>query len=615
MKFRLPIPFLRGLPLFSILLLCVVVLGPVVNYGYIYYDDDKHVIENPLVRDLTGPGIVRMFTRFSVSSYYPVRLLSLALDYRFGGTDPRGYHLTNLLLHFFNIALLYYLSLRLFRRKNPAPHAYGPTVGAFVTAVLFAIHPVVVEPVTWISGREELLMTCFALVAFHAYLSSLDSTVSPRRRAMLYAAVLLCGTAACMSNVLGALLPFLFLAHGVCLGGEKRRVKDTLVRTALLWPVAAAAIWLKLLDPAVAHVDVAGITAQDMPNALRIQTVLHVYAQNLQTLFFPHNLLTPYLNVVPRGWSQPSVLFGLAAVILTGGLIVAMRGHRTVLFGLLWFLVALAPSSSVVPHHLLRADRFLYLPLAGLALALGRAAAQLRRSRTRPLVWLAVIVLLPALTTQAIRQRRHWRNSSDLWAYILAVDPSHYIAHTQLATELLDAGRQEEALHHLQTALRDKPDYGKAHYNLGCVLAARGHLDDAIRHYSEALRTHPHDPDFHNNLGIAFSRRGDHADALRHYSDAIRLDPNHPDAYVNLGADLIMRGRYEEALEPAQRSIALTPDSPSAHLNLAAALERLGRREEALAHLSIVLDLTPQDIGAQESYNRILSVGGRGRGR
>ena len=586
---------------------------PAVRYEFTHYDDLDQLTKNPTVQALSLSNLARMFTSRSLTSYYPIRVLSLAIDHALWGMRPGGYHLTNVLIHTLSVVLVFALVLRLATRLHMPDHdpARVWVPAACAGAALFAVHPVVVEQVVWIAGREELLAGLFMLLC----LLSFDRALAGARW-MFVPAGLFAG-AACLSNVLGAVIAPVAAAYAFCArpahGGRTHRLGPALASSWFFWTLAALTIATKLLTDTVwlpPHVFKAQVR---LSLSERIRTIFDVYARNLGTLVWPRHLYTPYANDIPERWLEPRVLLGAIAVVLTPVGLWFARRRRAVLFGGLWFLAALAPSAQLVPHHIFRADRFLYLPLIGLAVAggagLARVPADARRLRPG-LLTLACLVLAACVARTALRLPL-WRNGLTLFSHAFQANPDSPTVRANLGTALARAGRHEEARRHFYEAARLDPANPEAHFNLANALRRLGRLDEAVQHYSVAVFLAPTDTEMHTNLGVALSAAGKMNEAIFHYSRALRLAPENHHARVNLGAALGSQGKAQEALRHLSTVVRAAPYRADARINLGITLLAIGDVDAAVEQFRKAVRLQPH----AEKPKRLLDAAQAARAR
>lgn len=555
-----------------------VVFSPMLAFEFVDFDVRQQITENPHIQGLTAENLKHIFTSRSANSYYPIRALSYAIDYELWGLNAGGFKLTNALAHLGNVILVFWLILRLYQRSAPAdgrPMGWWEVAVAAFSAGVFAVHPVVVEPVVWVPGREELLMTLGALGCMHFYLGArrLEEDGGKARATLAcYGGATLCCAVACLSNAVGAVIPLLILAWDL-LTMAKPRARRILYGTAPLWAISAATIVLKRLGPA--------------PDAVVLCTpfsgewamvILRTYLMNLKTLVWPTDLSLAYVLVTPASFLAREVILGGMAVALTGLALWKLRHRRLALFGLLWFCLALGPTSQILPHHVHRADRFLYLPLVGLvvALAIGlrslanaidghsqegvedmrgrRAESKGPRVAGMTAIGLLVLAILAALSAGQVQT---WRTSLSAWQQSLKVDWDNSIAHGALADKLAAIGRFEQAIAHYHIAMALNPENTDTLNNFALALAA----DDnpRFRDYDLAIRLAKRGYDLakrdkprlrrtvaivYNNLAVSLAADGQYDRAVETWKKAIQADPDYEAPRFNL--DLLRKTRLKE---------------------------------------------------------------------
>ncbi len=586
--------------------------------------------------------------------------MSYAIDYQVWGLNPFGFKLTNGLIHLANVMLLFALLLRLLacmdsRRndfrgvscdKSGATREERSTRGdlsgrdffigclrtniprrdvlvAAMATCVFGIHPAIVEPVCWIPGREELLMTLGALGSVHCHLTARRMEDCGCRCLWILAfhgaTAALC-LAACLSNIVGAVIPGLILASDL-LVQCRIRWRRIIAGTVVLWAIGLTTIAVKmsgyLAHPGVQQADVlaatiAGLDLGDNPGPYdpgvldieRLKLVLRVYWLNLKTLAWPNDLTLAYLPARPAGFLHPEVLLGALAVVVTFVALWAARKRRLCLFGLIWFLLALGPVSQVAPHHIIRADRHLYLPLVGLSIVLAMVLRQLTSALRRPAVkWFALVIgalSLLLVATAASRQVQTWRDNRSVWEHGISVLPNSPVAHRALADTLLKEKDFGGAFFHFHAALKaDVFDPTNAS-RYARALATCDDLDR--RDYNLALDlgewasqlTRGRDPEVsrdlamvHNNYAEALRQQGDLQAAITRYRQAIEADPSYAAPIFNLA--LLLATCSDEGLRDVEESVRLaergmeTLDEPDVNnlMIMATAYAAAGRRSQA----------------------------------
>ncbi len=592
-------PVRRPILLGMIALACLVgvVFFPILGFEFVDYDVREQVVDYPYIQGLTAENLKHILTTRHVRSYYPFRTLSYAIDYEIWGLSAGGFKLTNALIHLANVLLVFWLILRLYRRRTAAggrPMVGWVVLAAVFSAGVFAVHPVVVEPVAWVAGREELLMTLGALGCIHFHLGArrLEEDRSKAGRTLAcYAGAAFCCAAACLSNAMAAVIPLLIVAWDV-LTLAKPKSKRIFCGTAALWVISMTTIVIKTSGYHPDTTVMAGpFTGQ------WAMVVLRTYFLNLKTLAWPTHLSLAYLAVMPSSPLEPEVILGGLAVVLTGVVLWKLRGRKLVLFGLLWFCLALGPSSQLIPHHVHRADRFLYLPLAGLVVALamslrpladalmeacvvnarkgfqgkpsfsGDNARQVRisyagvnkgRAVAGMVAAIAVMILL-SLVALSARQVRTWRNSLSVWQQCLRVDGNNPAGHAGLAENLAAVKGFQYAIPHFRAALRLNPNDTTTLNNFALYLAA----DD-----NEQLRDYP--------LAIRLAKRG--CELAK--EDKSRLRHTLAIAHTNFAVSLAAEGQFGRAIDHCRKAIQADPHYDKPRFNLSLLLAR--RAEENL---------------------------------
>ncbi len=594
-------------------LVCAVFF-PIVGFEFIDLDVDDQVVENPHIRGLSGENLKQILTSRCSRSYYPVRALTFAVDYQIWGLNPGGFKLTNGLIHLANVLLVFWLLLRLLRRPAAAgkpPETGWDTCVAAFSAGVFAVHPVVVEPVTWVAGREELLMTLGALgcIHFHVTARRLGEAAGSRRRAVAcHACAAFCCAAACLSNAVAAVIPLLITAWDVLML-RRPKLWRIVCGTAALWAIGMATVVLKKLGE--------GSNLADQPGAFsaeRLMLVLNVYWLNLKTLVCPKDLALTYERIMPESFFETEVVLGGMAIGLTCLVFCILRRRNLVFFGLLWFCMALAPASQIMPHHVRRADRFLYLPLAGLMVAIAISLRPLRnalKGRAAVAGVIATGVLgLVLLDFQAAEQVQTWRTRRSLWEYCLSVVPRNYLAHRALADNLAYAGRFDQALEHYRIALWLHPDSIETLNNFALHLAG-GH-NEALRDYQLAIELAERGCELtewkdqkllhtlamaYNNFAVELEHGGEFRRAIGYYNKSRKVEPGYKDPVFNLALLLATcrhhkLRRADEAVRLAEQACEMVEYSDANGLwILAKAYAEVGRPDMAVTTIQKAIGL------------------------
>ena len=608
----------------------LVVYAPVRHYDFVAYDDPQYVSENVQVLEgLSWNGVRWALTTREVSNWHPLTWLSLMLDVELFGVDAGALHVTSVIFHSLNSILLFGLLRRL-------TGAMGKS--AFVAA-LFAIHPMHVESVAWISERKDVLSTLFLILTIWAYASYVQ-----RRCLLRYGVTALLMAMGLMTKPMLVTLPFALLLLDYWPLGRlslptsrpagSKAGSSPLPRSVgfLLWekvPLFALAGASSLVTFLVQRQGGAVSGLDALPLSLRLENALVTCVVYVGKMLWPARLAAfyPYPRAVPGWWVAG------AALVLFGATVLVVRGARRYPYlpvGWLWYLGTLVPVIGLVQVGMQsRADRYTYVPLVGLFILAAWAIPDLvgpSRARQLALRFAALVVILSSVMV-ARGQVATWSSSRALWTHALEVTTENWPVHRSLAAVLADDGRLDEAIVHFNESLRLRPDFAESHMGLGAALAdqgkieeavphyrealrlkrslkeahnnlanalwSQGKLEEAISHYSEALRLDPAYAEAHNGLGAALDDQGKVEEAIAHYTDALRLKPNNAEAYNNLGAAFAKQGKIDEALREFERALRINPGRADVHYNMAVMLERKGETTEAIQHLETALNVNP----------------------
>jgi protein O-mannosyl-transferase len=657
------------------------VYWPVRQFEFLNYDDMDGIARNPVIRaGLSWPGVAWAFQNWHLGNWQPLTSLSHMLDCQLFGLRPGPPHLVNLSLHLANTILLFLLLQRITRARWRS---------AFVAA-LFALHPLHVESVAWVTERKDVLSTFFFLLTLLAYaryvevrslkskVLSLESKVGGASHTLhasrftfhpsrFYILSLLFFALGLMSKPMLVTLPFVLLLLDYW---PLNRIAECGVRNAE-FPDASApalslrphsgfrirysALALEKLPFVALSVAMSWITliAQQRSGAVAELSVLPLDARvanafvscvrYIQKMLWPQGLIAYY----PRVLSWPAWKVGGAAmlVIVVTFLAIRLARRRPYLpFGWFWFLGTLVPVIGLVQVGMqAMADRYTYIPLIGLFVAVAWGLADLWAEKHLPRLGLGLAAgaaLVGCLVMTRV-QVQHWRNSVTLFRHALAVLPGVPLALNNLGSGLYDRGRFEEAVPPLQEALRLKPGYVDAHnnlgltfwhlgrdqlaidsftavlnqgpdvkayYNLGVVLFNQGKLDQAKECFAAVLRLQPDSAEAHNNLGNVLGSQGKMDEAGEQFAAAVRAAPDLVEAQCNLGRYFTDKGAPEKAIECYTAALRLKTDYSEARSGLAKVLEQVGKLPEAAGHYTEAIRLQPN---LAEAHNNLSNIAAR----
>jgi len=632
-----PRPPLYARPWFISLLLATVtflVFRQVTTFPFVEFDDQDYVVANARVQGgLSAENVVWAFGASYASNWHPITWISHMLDVELFGTEAAGPHLVNLLLHLGNTLLLF-----AFWRQ-----ATGALWRSAFVAALFALHPLHVESVAWISERKDVLSTFFALLTLLAYVrytrailavettgteppqdpqttgtagKPVEDAASPARPARFHYALAVGWFAlGLMSKPMLVSLPLLLLLLDYW---PLHRFAPQSAREA--WMGAWALIREKIPFFGFSAAScLLTVIAQDQGGAVRslarfslnarFGNALVAYARYLGKTLWPAQLSLLYPH--PGHWPVASVF--LASLLLAGLCLLAWRARRRfpyALTGWYWFFISLVPVIGLIQvGEQSMADRYMYLPSIGLFAAAAWGGAEvlagfgIGRAGAVAVAGLA----LAACTVRTMGQLPCWRDTESLYRHALAVTGNNpgiqrFLAfhYYNLGNAAKEAGHLEEAIANYHRSMELDPQSSLAHNNLGMALQNAGRLQEAIPEYFRAIELSPTNANARNNIGVALAAAGNLDEAIRQFSESVRLVPNNPGAHNNLGALLFRQGKFAEAVTEYAAAARLAPGNPAVHDNLGDALARLGRTEEATACYRRALQLDPNDPVARK---------------
>jgi protein O-mannosyl-transferase len=561
----------------ALVLVTIALYWPATSHDFVSYDDNVYVTSNVHVQaGLTWESLKWAFGKpeDSLGYWHPLTLLSHMADCELFGLNPWGHHLTSVLLHALNAALVFVLLQQL----------TGAKLRSLFVAALFSVHPLRVESVVWVAERKDLLSGFFGLLAlaFYARYARKPATaehpkpaarevsaLNPRPAAFDYVLALLFFALGLMSKPMLVTWPFLMLLLDYW---PLERFEP-----GRAWRLVTEKIPFFALT---ALTTVAAFVTQERAGALGLNESLTLgarggnalisYCRYLMKMCWPADLAVFYPH--PGQWPTKTVLLAGGLILgISVVLFVERRRYPFLLTGWLWFCGTLGPVIGLVQvGEFAMADRFTYIPSLGVLILTIWGAYELARRRRHCVIalsaaGLAGIVLCIVLTQ---RQLKHWENTEALFRHALEVTENNHVAHVGLGTELLRQDKIEQAITQYMQVIHLKPDYALAHNNLGFALLRKGQIQEAITQYQEAIRLKPDYPLARNNLGNALYRQGRDDEAISQYQEAIRLKPDYADAHNDLGLALYRKGRSGEAISQFRETLRLKPAHAAARKNL-----------------------------------------------
>ena len=599
-----------------------VVYLPVDHHPFVNYDDVVYVVNNPHIQSgLDGDTISWAFTTFYQFNWHPLTWISHAIDVQMFQLEPAGHHVTNMLLQIVNVLLLYWVLMR----------ATGYVGRSATVAGLFALHPVNVESVAWISERKNLLSMMFFLLGLGAYrwyaeavgpaqagAKHAGKVQSPLGRYILMALLFAMGL---MSKPQIITFPFILLLWDfwplqrlapAASGIRSATMTDPIPPPRSFWWLVKEKIPLFAICAASAVVTVvaqkaggAVVSLETYPFSIRLTNAIVAYARYIGKCFWPTNLIPIY----PHPWHVLPMVQVIPALILLLGitaLAVMARGHRYLLIGWLWFLGALVPMIGLVHvGNQAMADRYAYLPFIGLFVMICWGAAELAEVRQVPITVLRTVgaIVLVVLAVLTHHQLAYWNDNIALWTHAINSSTDNYVAHDNLALLLIEHGQTEEAMKHFRTALAIYPSDPTSNLQIAIYDHQQGRLQEAIARYDQMISQTPDGAgraELLSNRGLVYVDMQDSEHAKASFDKSIAMDPNNYRAWIGLGVLAVRGGDLNQAIADFQRATTSKP-TELAYTLLAKALDQAGRTSEAQAARERAKLLSGKKQGAQAS--------------
>ncbi len=586
-------PSLRDFELGALLLgLLLFVYFPALQGGLLW-DDNAHIPRLAL-QSFAGLGQI-LFKVGTTEQYYPLVFSAFWFEHALWGDSVLGYHLLNLLLHataaFLLVAVL---------RKLAAP-------GAWLAAFLFALHPVQVETVAWMSEQKNTLSTVFYLASALIYLR-FDRGRERRDYWIAFALFV----AALASKTVTATLPAALL---VVLWWQRGRLdwkRD--IKPLLLWLGAGVSAGL-----GTAYLEHSMVGAGGKGFALtlgeRFLLAGHVICFYAAKLAWPSNLIFIYPHWTVDAQDPAQYWFPVAVVTIAVVLVFVALKYRGPLAGFLFFVGTLVPVLGFLNVYPFRfsyvADHFQYVACLGILVpvAAGLTIAARRLSGfTKGVVTWAGPAFVAVLSFLTWNQSDLYINAETLYKATVARNPDSWMAHSNLGSVLMQEGRSAPAMAQLESALQLNPDLPEAHNNVGLLLSdIPGQAANSEKEYREALKLRPNYAEAHNDLGSLLSEDPKRVpEAIAEYNEALRISPDYAQAHNNLGSAYAGLGRQQEAIDEFQTALQLDPNLAEAHANLGVALMKIpGRMQEAVSHFQTALQIRPNMQRVSEILDQI----------
>jgi protein O-mannosyl-transferase len=575
------------------------------------WDDDDLIIKNTAIRELSWENIKKIFDIKKGGTYQPVRVLSYAIDYRMWRLNPLGYHIHSILLHALSSIFLF-LSLlnalpRLFVKERE--NIWGI---ALLTAVLFAVHPVNVEAVSWLSCRKYVLLSFFSFAGFYFFTLTSEQQW---KRVLLNLLSLSCALLAVFSSPFGVVVPALFFLFEFSAYDEVNPVKIILKKPGVFIPFAVLTLcvsillWIKLAAGATGA-ETFHFKGDLIYSIFTLMQGLFDYFRNIFSPFWLNNRYVDYIYLSSFDYYKiPVGFFGLCLVL--GFCFYKFRqGKRLWFFSIGWFLISLAPASNIIPISTKMADRYIYLAVPGLFLLLSyylfRIKQQVAEKRNLKFLWyLSLVFMVVFFSTLSVQRNLIWKNSGTLWTDSLKKDLRNPIAWNNLGSYYFSKGDVKKSEFCFKQAIKLNSKGKQQYENLGYLLLNQKRLEEAIDVYKKIIDLDAADFLGYTALGEIYLLLEKPDLAFKYIDKVSNMQPSNPKAIAQKGNLFFALGSEKEAIIMYNKALDLYPDSAEIFFNKGLCYQKIEQYDDAVEAFLNALELVPNYA---EAFNNLGEV-------
>jgi tetratricopeptide (TPR) repeat protein len=566
--------------LFILLLFILAAYGNILN-NELLWDDEVFIVENQEIRSFSSiPGF--FFTPDKGGLYRPVKRTLLTLNFNLWGLNRWGYHLNSMVLHFFCTVLIFFISLKLFKKRNLA----------FLASIIFAVHPIHTERVTGVTASFDLLGIVFYLLAFFLYLLFREEGKAKFLYLSLFTFVL-----ALLSSEEAITLPLVVLLYEAIFHHKrfwdnfrKEDVKSLFKRAWGYFFILGLYLIVRFLVLGRVARRNTYVTADFYSTMLTMSRVVVKY---IGSLILPVNLSLN--DSIPASTSIFDLRVIISLIIIVFILFLAFwqwSRNKLISFFIFWFFITLIPFYNIIPIRVLQQERYLYLASFSVCVLFSLLYCRMKKMN-RILGAVFVVFLILFFTSATFLRNNDWQNEEILWEKTIQTSPDFPIAYNNLGMIYSNQGREEDALLLFRRAIELKGDYALAYNNIGKIYIGQDREEEALEFFTRAIELEPYRAQPYNNMGIIEKDKGNYELAIDYYQKAISLDSSYAEVYYNLGILYNDLEQYDDAIFEYNKSIGIRPSYAKAHNNLGVSLMNKGLIDEAIEEFKIALDIVP----------------------
>jgi tetratricopeptide (TPR) repeat protein len=571
------------------------------------FDDELRIKDNSHIR-LTQFSLKEIVTAgFKSNKTRPIAFISFALNYYFHQYDPLGYHLVNISIHILAAFILYLFLKTTLTLPSIGRRYQHSEVIAFLATLIWLVHPIQTQSVTYIIQRMNSLAAMLYILSFWCYVKGRLVDAS-QKRWWWFAASALAWLVSLGSKQISVTLPFLvylyewYFFQNLNKDWFKRSLKYVVGLVAL---VVLIALIYTGFNPWEKISRLNDYAQNEFTILERSLTQFRVVVYYISLFFYPHpsRLNLDYDFALSHSLIDPVTTFvSLIAIVgLLGLAVFVAKKLPLISFGIFWFFANLVIESSIIPLAIIFEHR-LYLPTMLACLIPVILAYRYVKPEKLCIPLLCALVIIGAYWT--FERNRVWKDDLTIWTDTVKKSPGKVRPHINLGKALENRDMLDVALNHYSIAARINPDNAKTYYNMGNALAKKGQTEEAIAHYHKALKLDPLSPEAHNNLGLELARQGNAIEAVKYYLNALKLNPDYAAAHSNLGNALTGLGQIKAALYHYTTALQIDPNSAEMHNNLGVSLIQNGKIGLAINHFQKALQINPESRKANDNLKR-----------
>jgi tetratricopeptide (TPR) repeat protein len=557
----------------------IAVYWPVYKYDFIRFDDGDYVVNNVNLRSgINLENIHWAFTTTRAANWHPLTWLSHTLDYQFFKNWAGGYHIVNVLFHIANSILLFYVLMRMTKAKWTA---------AFV-AGLFALHPLHIQSVAWISERKDLLSTLFLFLTLLAYVEYIEK---PKAKSYLIALILF--ALGLMAKPMLVTLPLILLLLDYWPLERKFSFKLFLEKIPFFIVAFASSVITYVVQKTGGSVS----DFRQFGVLMRIKNAVVSYIAYIGKMFYPEKLAILYPHAGDKLSAVYVIFCSSLLILLTAFFIYFGKRHKYIVTGWLWYLITLIPVIGIIQVGAQSmADRYTYITLIGLFIIAAFGIRELAGPQNYKVGALISVLILIILSMNASSQLKYWKNSETLFGRAIEVTKDNYMMLDNYGNILLEKGKIDEAMSCFQKSLEIYPDSPATINSLGAAFLQQGNFQKASECFEHVITKSPDFVQAYVNYADILKMQENRQQAIEYYQNALPLAGDKIEIYFRIGQSLMQLQQFDKAAKAFDKIIELDPKNVDAHGSRSMALGAIGKIDGAISDIYFVLNARPDDV-------------------